>query len=86
MKKIKWNSSIMLVRDASVHYADEQRDLDLEFHGHTVLRFTNDRVLFDIDTVLAIILTKLKSLPSIGKKPLNHQPRMEQKLIDDAIT
>jgi very-short-patch-repair endonuclease len=67
----------------SVQDADEQRDLDLEFHGHTILRFSNNQVLFDLDTVLAIILAKLKSLPSIGKKPLNHQPRIDRKLLDD---
>ena len=73
----------MWVRDPSVRYADELRDMDLEFRGYTVLRFTNDQVLFDLDTVLAIILTELKSLPSIGKNPLNRQPRKDQKLIND---
>ena len=34
---------------------DQQRDQILNYRGYTVLRFTNEKVIYDIDSVLSII-------------------------------
>ncbi|HET8658898.1 MAG TPA: DUF559 domain-containing protein [Micromonosporaceae bacterium] len=41
---------------AELRYAaDRRRDVQLQLHGYAVLRFTNDQVRYDIDTVLSHI-------------------------------
>lgn len=41
---------------AELRYAaDRRRDVQLQLHGYAVLRFTNDQVMYDIDTVLSQI-------------------------------
>ena len=42
--------------DADKRDLDKLRDEELEEHGFTIIRFTNDQVLFDLDRVLADIL------------------------------
>jgi very-short-patch-repair endonuclease len=54
---------------------DRERDEELEFEGYTVIRFTNDEVMHELDVVLASILTTLNGLPANGCNPLNHRPR-----------
>jgi len=54
---------------------DKLRDEELEGHGFTVLRFSNDEVLDDLDRVLEVVLKKLESLSSTAKSPLDQQAR-----------
>jgi len=42
-------------RGALRYAADRRRDVQLQLHGYAVLRFTNDQVQYDIDTVLSQI-------------------------------
>ena len=56
---------------------DKKRDEELAEDGFTVLRFTNDQVLTDMDRVLARILHTLESLPSSGRSALKHESRKD---------
>jgi very-short-patch-repair endonuclease len=52
---------------------DMQRDEELEAHGFTVVRFTNDQVILELETVLVVILQTLQNLPSDDHSPLNQK-------------
>jgi len=61
--------------DPSQRISDQRRDHELEDQGITVLRFTNDDVLFNLDVVLNVILKTLQDLPTCERKPLNQLPK-----------
>lgn len=63
--------------DSIAQSKDKQRDEELESHGFTVLRYTNNEVLFDLVSVLKDILKNLQSLPSSVRNPLNHDPKKD---------
>jgi len=61
-------------KDPSMKIRDQQRDSQLLDQGYTVLRFTNDQILFHLESVLQAILDTLNSLPATGHNPLRHDP------------
>ncbi len=60
--------------DPSMRIRDQQRDSELLLQDYAVLRFTNDQVLYDIESVLQAILDTLNSLPATNRHPLKHDP------------
>ena len=59
--------------DPEVENYDEIRTLFLKENGFTELRFTNEEVKTDIDTVVKKITEKLFSLPSVPKNSASPQ-------------
>lgn len=63
-------SKLIVELDGAYHFSDEQQKEDvirqewLEQMGYTVLRFTNEDILFNTENVITHIKSKLISLPS----------------------
>lgn len=61
--------------DGSIHLLEEihQNDVDREFNlvslGLTIIRFTNDMILYDIDNVMTIINDKIFTLKNLELSP-----------------
>ena len=59
-------SMLIIEIDGGYHFTDEQQKEDvirqdwLEQHGYTILRFTNEQVLFDTDNTILKIKQNLK--------------------------
>ena len=65
-------SKLIVELDGAYHFLDEQQKEDairqewLEKMGYTVIRFTNEDILFNTENVITHIKSKLISLPSRG--------------------
>lgn len=57
--------------DDDVQYYDEERTKELQRYGYSVIRFTSDEVLGDIEGVLNELKNKVNALKSISPQPLS---------------
>lgn len=74
---------LVIEADGGYHNVPEQKEYDdarenwLKENGFTVLRFTNEHILMDIDNTISIIKSHISSLPSLPFRSKNPSPSGE---------